>query len=337
MRVLLTGGAGFIGTHTALELIAAGHEPIILDDLSNADRDAVARTESLAGASIPFYEADARSEVEVRRVLQAHAPVDAVIHLASLKSVSESTSDPLRYYDVNLASAVSVLKAMLSTGVSTFVLSSSATVYGLPEQLPVTEETPTTLALSNPYGKTKRVIEEILADVVTANPAFRAISLRYFNPVGAHPSGLIGEDPLGAPTNLMPIVVDAAAGRLDAVNVYGDDYDTADGTGVRDYIHVMDLARGHVKAIENSGSGYEVFNLGTGRPVSVLELLDAFEKTNGVEVRRVIRERRPGDVAASYADPTKANRQLGWVAERSIADACADAWHRELLRSTVSS
>ncbi|UWF77016.1 MULTISPECIES: UDP-glucose 4-epimerase GalE [Microbacterium] len=336
MRVLLTGGAGFIGAHTAIALAEAGHEPLIIDDLSNAHADVVARVESIISRPVPFEQVDCRSAAAVQAFIEAHAPIDAVIHLAGLKAVAESTADPVRYYDVNISSAIAVLKAMAATAIDTMIFSSSATVYGFPEKLPVTEETPTSLALANPYGKTKRMIEEIIADAAAAHASLRAVSLRYFNPVGAHPSGLIGESPRLAPTNLMPIVVDAAAGRREAVQVFGSDYDTVDGTGVRDFIHVQDLAWGHVKALETARPGYEVFNLGTGEPVSVLQLIRTFEKVTGVEVPYVFCERRPGDVAVSYADPSKAERVMGWKARLGIADACADAWNWEQKRTSSS-
>lgn len=336
MRVLLTGGAGFIGAHISIALAEAGHEPLIIDDLSNANGDVISRIESIIGRPVPFAEIDSRSTEAVRSFIEAHAPVDAVVHLAGLKAVAESTTDPLRYYGVNISSAIAVLTAMAATGIDTIIFSSSATVYGFPEKLPVTEDTPTSLALANPYGKTKRVIEEIIADAAAANSSLKAVSLRYFNPVGAHPSGLIGESPRLAPTNLMPIVVDAAAGRRDAVHVFGSDYDTVDGTGVRDFIHVQDLASGHVKALETARPGYEVFNLGTGKPVSVLQLIRTFEETTGAEVPYVLRDRRPGDVAVSYADPSKAERVMGWRAQLGIADACAHAWNWELNRSSAS-
>lgn len=326
MRVLLTGGAGYIGAHVAVSLIEAGHEAIIVDDLSNSSDQAVVRVEEITGASVPLLVADARDEEAVAAFVRQHAPVDAVIHLAGLKAVGESMAEPVRYYDVNLGSALAVLKVMKREGIPTIVFSSSATVYGDPEHLPLTEQSRTGIDLANPYGKTKRVIEEILADAAAADPDLQVVSLRYFNPVGAHDSGRIGEDPAGIPNNLMPFVARVAVGALDEIGVFGDDYDTPDGTGQRDYIHVVDLAAGHVAALEHAAPGFEVFNLGTGTPVSVLEVIASFERAAGRELPRRILARRPGDIAASWCDPSKAERELGWKAERTIDDASRDSW-----------
>lgn len=327
MRVLLTGGAGYVGIHTAIALHEAGHEPLIVDDLSGTSRVAVARAEEITGVSIPLLVADVRDESALSAFVAEHAPVDAVIHLAGLKSVGESVAEPVRYYEVNLGTTIALLKVMAAAGIRTLVFSSSATVYGVPDVLPSRESGPTGIDLANPYGKTKRMIEEVLSDAAHADTDLRVISLRYFNPVGAHPSGRVGEDPRGIPNNLMPIVARVAIGTLPRVAVYGDDYDTPDGTGLRDYIHVSDLARGHVIAIERARSGYEVYNLGTGRPVSVLELIAAFERASGRTIPRRVAPRRVGDVAASYADPAKARRDLGWAAELTIDDACRDYWN----------
>lgn len=327
MRVLLTGGAGYIGAHTAVALIEAGHEVLILDDMSGTSPEAVARVESITGASVPTLIADLRDEAATAAFVREHAPVDAVVHLAGLKSVGDSMADPVRYYDVNVGTSVALLKVMAAEGIRTIVFSSSATVYGTPDALPLTEESPTGIDLANPYGKTKRVIEEIIADAAAADPELRAVSLRYFNPVGAHPSGLIGEDPHGIPNNLMPFVSRVAIGTLPEVSVFGTDYDTPDGTGQRDYIHVSDLAAGHVAALEQATAGYDVFNLGTGEPVSVLELIAAFERASGRQIARRLAPRRPGDVAASYADPSKAKRVLGWSTRLTIDDACRDYWN----------
>ncbi len=327
MRVLLAGGAGYIGAHTAVALVEAGHEVLVLDDLSNSSAEAVARVEQLTGATIPLLVADARDEGAVTDFVRAHAPVDAVILLAGLKAVGESVADPVRYYDVNIGSAIALLKVMKAEGVPTIVFSSSATVYGDPESLPLSEESPTGIDLANPYGKTKRMIEEILHDAAAADAGLRAVSLRYFNPVGAHRSGRIGEDPSGIPNNLMPYVARVAVGSLERIGIFGDDYDTPDGTGLRDYIHVVDLAIGHVVALEKALPGYSVHNLGTGTPVSVLELIASFERAVGRELPTVRLPRRPGDVAASYCDPTKAERELGWKATRTIDDACRDSWN----------
>lgn len=327
MRVLLTGGAGYIGAHTAIALIEAGHEVLIADDLSGTSAEAVARIERITGASVPLLTADLRDEASLTAFVREHAPVDAVVHLAGLKAVGDSMAQPVRYYDVNVGTSIALLKVMAAEHIRTIVFSSSATVYGTPEHLPLTEESPTGIDLANPYGKTKRVIEEILSDAAAADSELRAVSLRYFNPVGAHPSGLIGEDPHGIPNNLMPFVSRVAIGTLPEVSVFGTDYDTPDGTGLRDYIHVTDLAAGHVAALEQAAPGYEIYNLGTGEPVSVLELIAAFERASGREIPRKLAPRRAGDVAASYADPAKAARELGWSTELTIDDACRDYWN----------
>ncbi|WP_019181605.1 UDP-glucose 4-epimerase GalE [Microbacterium yannicii] len=327
MRVLLAGGAGYIGAHTAVALLEAGHDVLVVDDLSNSSAEAVARVEQLTGAKIPFLAADARDVDALTAFVRTHAPVDAVIHFAGLKAVGESVAEPVRYYDVNIGTSIAILKLMAAEGIPTIVFSSSATVYGAPETLPLSEESPTGIDLTNPYGKTKRMIEEILKDAAAADPALRAVSLRYFNPVGAHPSGRIGEDPAGVPNNLMPYVARVAVGALDRVGVFGDDYDTPDGTGQRDYIHVLDLAAGHVAALEHAREGYEIYNLGTGTPVTVLELIAAFERAAGKKIPREILPRRAGDVAASYCDPSKAQRELGWTATRTIDEACRDSWN----------
>ncbi len=326
MRVLLAGGAGYIGTHTAISLIESGHDVFVVDDFSNASPEAIARTERITGASIPVLCSDVRDEVAVGSFLREHAPIDAVIHFAGLKAVGESVADPLRYYDVNIGSAISVLRLMKAHGVRTLVFSSSATVYGDSDTLPLTEDAHTGIDLTNPYGKTKRIIEEMLADVASSDRGFNIVALRYFNPVGAHASGLIGEDPAGTPNNLMPYVARVAVGGLERVGVFGGDYPTPDGTGQRDYIHVMDLAAGHVAALEHAHPGYDIFNLGTGSPVSVLELLSSFERAAGRAIPREILPRREGDVAASYCDPSKALEQLGWRATLTIDDACRDSW-----------
>ncbi|MGU3644480.1 UDP-glucose 4-epimerase GalE [Microbacterium sp. C23T] len=326
MRVLLSGGAGYIGAHTALALIEAGHHVIVVDDLSNSSAEAIVRVQQLSGVVVPLLVADVRDEPALRAFVQAHAPVDAVIHFAGAKAVGDSVADPIRYYDVNLGSAIAVLKVMAAERISTIVFSSSATVYGQSESLPLSESSPTGIDLANPYGKTKRIIEAILEDAASADPGLAAIALRYFNPVGAHPSGLIGEDPSGVPNNLMPYVARVAVGALERVGIFGDDYATPDGTGQRDYVHVLDLAAGHVAALEHARAGYDVFNLGTGVPVSVLELIAAFERAAGRSIPTEVLGRRPGDVAASYCDPSKAGRELDWIASRTIDDACRDTW-----------
>ncbi|WP_299091996.1 UDP-glucose 4-epimerase GalE [uncultured Microbacterium sp.] len=327
MQVLLAGGAGYIGAHTALALLEAGHEVVVIDDLSNSSAEAIARVGFLTKRKVPLLVADLRDTATVRQFLSEHAPVDAVINFAGLKSVGDSMRDPLRYYDVNIGVALSILELMAELNIRIQVFSSSATVYGQPELLPLTERAPAGASIANPYGRTKYVIEEILRDVAAADSDLRIVALRYFNPVGAHPSGLIGEDPSGPPNNLMPYVARVAGGVLDEVGVFGADYDTPDGTGLRDYIHVTDLASGHVAAIENAAPGFTAYNLGTGRPVSVLELIAAFEQAAGRHIPVRILPRRPGDVAVSFCDPRKAHDELGWSAGRSIDDACRDAWN----------
>jgi len=326
MRVLLTGGAGYIGAHTAVALVEAGHDIAIVDDLSGVSAIALDRLAEITGVEIPFLAADVRDEVAVADFVRSLGRVDAVIHLAGVKSVAESMSQPLRYYDVNVGGVVSMLRVAKGAGARTVVFSSSATVYAAENRMPLTEEAITELRQSNPYGKSKRIAEEVLRDAARADENLRVVLLRYFNPVGAHPSGRIGEDPLGEPQNLMPIVSRVAAGQRSALSVYGDDYPTPDGTALRDYIHVLDLAEGHVAAVERAPDGVSVYNLGTGSAVSVRELVSAFEKASGRPVPTVSAPRRPGDQPVSYADPAKARRELGWVASRSIAEACADYW-----------
>ncbi len=326
MKILLTGGAGYIGSHTAVELIAAGHEAVIADDLSNSSREAVRRCEQITGHSIPFYQTDVCDKEALRRIFAAEAP-EGVMHFAGLKAVGESVREPLRYYRNNLDSSLSLLEVMAEFGVKPLVFSSSATVYGADAPVPYREDAPTGHCTS-PYGWTKLMIEEFIRSAAAADQELRAVILRYFNPVGAHVSGLIGEDPTGVPNNLMPYITQVAVGKLERLRIFGNDYDTPDGTGVRDYIHVTDLARGHVAALEYAlgHPGAEVFNLGTGRGVSVLELVDAFQRANGMKLPYEIVERRPGDLAAYWADAGKAERVLGWRAEKTVEDICRDAW-----------
>ena len=326
MSILVTGGAGYIGSHTCVELLDAGYEVVVVDNLSNASREAVNRVEQIAGRSLRFYEADVCDEGSCKRILSENPDVEAVIHFAAFKAVGESVSKPLAYYSNNLTGTLTLLRAMKRHGVSRFVFSSSATVYGDPASVPVREDFPT--SATNPYGATKLFIERILHDIAAAKASFRVATLRYFNPIGAHRSGLIGEDPSGIPNNLVPYVAQVAVGKLDRVRVFGNDYPTKDGTGVRDYIHVVDLARGHVSALKylDEHNGEFVCNLGTGEGYSVLEVIAAFSRACGKEIPYELASRRPGDVAAVYADPGKAERMLGWRAEYDLDEMCADSW-----------
>jgi len=326
MRILLTGGAGYIGSHIVTALYPRGHEAIIVDDLSNSCRAAVDRVESIVQQPVHFHQTDIRDTDTLREIFAIERP-QAVIHLAGLKAVGESVAQPLRYYDTNINATLSLLQVMTEANVRKLIFSSSATVYGEPETLPLTEDCQVGVGISNPYGWTKFMIEQILRDTAAAEPAWEITLLRYFNPVGAHASGLIGEDPAGIPNNLMPFVAQVAAGRRDHVSVFGDDYDTPDGTGVRDYIHVIDLASGHVAALDRLVPGVSTYNLGTGQGTSVLELIHAFSEASGKPIPYHITSRRPGDLAASYCTPAKASRDLGWTATKTILDACRDSWH----------
>jgi len=326
MKILLTGGTGYIGSHAAVALVQAGHDVVLYDNLSNSRADVAQRLERITGRSVTLVEGDVRDTTLLAPTLRAHA-IDAVVHFAGLKVVGESVTAPLRYYANNVAGTVSLLQAMQDTGVRTLVFSSSANVYGEPRYLPVDEAHPT--SPTNPYGRSKLHIEEMLADVAASDPDWRVACLRYFNPVGAHPSGLIGEDPNGVPANLMPFVAQVATGRRPRLNVFGNDYPTSDGTGVRDYIHVMDLVEGHLAALNFllGHSGWHAFNLGTGRGCSVLEMVRVFEAASGHAVPCSIAPRRPGDVATSYASAEKARSQLGWVARRTLEEMCASTWN----------
>ncbi len=327
MNVLLAGGAGYIGSHTCVELIEAGHSVIIADNFANSCPEAVRRVEEITGKKIPLYEADVCDAAAVDRIFSENK-IDAVIHFAGLKAVGESVEKPLMYYRNNIDSTLTLLEVMKKYGVNNFIFSSSATVYGVPKTVPLVETMPTG-SPTNPYGWTKLMMEQILTDTAHANPEMSIVILRYFNPIGAHKSGRIGEDPNGIPNNLMPYITQVAAGRLPCLGVFGDDYPTRDGTGVRDYIHVVDLAKGHVKAIDYSGThkGVEIVNLGTGTGYSVLEIVKAFEKVNNLTIKYEIKPRRAGDVAECYADAGKAERVLGWKAEKNLEDMCYDSWN----------
>ena len=327
MRVLVTGGAGYIGSHTCVELLQAGFDVTVLDNFCNSDPESLRRVEELTGKKLTVVKGDIRVKEQIAAAFDA-APVDAVIHFAGLKAVGESVAKPLEYYYNNVAGTVNLCRVMAEKNVKRIVFSSSATVYGDPEQLPITEDMPSGRA-TNPYGSTKCMCEQILTDLQKADPEWQVVLLRYFNPVGAHASGRIGEDPVGIPNNLMPIVAQAAVGRREKVSVFGQDYATPDGTGVRDYIHVTDLARGHVCALEKmekANGGRWVYNLGTGRGYSVLELIAAFEKASGRVIKKEMALRRPGDIDASYADPSLAQKELGWKAEKDLAQMCEDTW-----------
>jgi len=325
MRILVTGGAGYIGSHTCVELLAAGYEVVVLDNLANSSAESINRVQEITGKKMVFYKVDLLDRQAVSIVFEKET-IDAVIHFAGLKAVGESVEMPLRYYHNNITGTLILLEVMGEHGVKNFVFSSSACVYGDPATVPITEEFP--LQSTNPYGQTKVMIEQILKDLHVTDSSLNIALLRYFNPVGAHPSGRIGEDPNGIPNNLVPYIAQVASGKLAELSVYGDDYSTDDGTGVRDYIHVMDLANGHVKALEKlaENPGVIIYNLGTGRGYSVLEMVKGFEKAAGRKVPYRVVGRRPGDIASCYADPTKAEKELSWKAARDIDEMCADAW-----------
>ncbi len=331
MKVLLTGGAGYIGSHCAVALIAAGHQVVCFDNLSNSRPQVVEQVESITGTRIPLVVGDIRDREAVRRALTDHA-IEAVVHFAGLKAVGESVEKPMLYYDNNVRGTLALVEAMAECGVRRLVFSSSATVYGQPQYLPLDETHPT--SATNPYGRTKLMIEEMLGDIAAADPGWRIGVLRYFNPVGAHDSALIGEDPNGVPNNLMPFISRVAAGRLPELSVFGDDYDTADGTGVRDYVHIVDLAEGHVAALAaltTIDRPLSIWNLGTGQGYSVLDMIRSFERVNGVPIPYRIAPRRPGDVATCYASPAKARDELGWQASRGLDTMCASAWQFERM------
>ena len=326
MAILVTGGAGYIGSHTVVELQNAGYEVVVLDNLSNSSEKSLQRVEAITGKHVPFYKADILDRDALNEVFKKEK-IDSCIHFAGLKAVGESVAKPWEYYENNIAGTLTLVDVMRKAGVKNIIFSSSATVYGDPAFIPITEECPKGQC-TNPYGWTKSMMEQIMTDVQKANPDMNVILLRYFNPVGAHESGRIGEDPKGIPNNLVPYISQVAVGKLEKLGVFGDDYDTPDGTGVRDYIHVVDLAKGHVKAIDYifSNPGLDVINLGTGVGYSVLDMVKAFGKACGKEIPYEIKPRRAGDIAMCYADPAKAAKVLGWKAEKGLDEMCADTW-----------
>ena len=327
MKILVTGGAGFIGSHTLIELHNAGHEVVVIDNLCNSNPKSLSRVAAIIGAPIDFMQVDIRDRQGLEDVFTQYK-FDACIHFAGLKAVGESVAKPLEYYENNVAGTLTLLDVMRKHGCKNIIFSSSATVYGNPGQIPITEECPKGHC-TNPYGQTKSMLEEIMIDMQKADPEWNVVLLRYFNPIGAHPSGRIGENPNGIPNNLMPYITQVAVGKRPELGVFGNDYDTHDGTGVRDYIHVVDLAKGHVcalKAIERN-CGLAIYNLGTGHGYSVLDIVNAFTQVNGVPVPYSIKPRRPGDIATCYSDPAKAERELGWKAEYGIDEMCRDSWN----------
>ncbi|MCR5755878.1 MAG: UDP-glucose 4-epimerase GalE [Acetatifactor sp.] len=326
MRILVTGGAGFIGSHTVVELQQAGYDVVVLDNLSNSSEKSLERVAAITGKKVPFYKADICDREALENIFSKEK-VDAVIHFAGLKAVGESVKKPWEYYENNVAGTLTLVDVMRKHGVKNIIFSSSSTVYGDPTTIPVTEECPKGVC-TNPYGWTKSMLEQILSDIQKADPEWNVILLRYFNPIGAHPSGTIGENPNGIPNNLMPYITQVAVGKLKELGIFGDDYDTPDGTGVRDYIHVVDLADGHVKALKKieEKAGLKIYNLGTGTGYSVLDIVKNFEAATGVKIPYVIKPRRAGDIAINYADATKAKEELGWVAKYGIKEMCADSW-----------
>ena len=326
MSILVTGGAGYIGSHTCLELLKAGYEVVVVDNLCNSSEEAVKRVEKIAGKPVKFYQADILDREALNKIFD-NEEVDSVIHFAGLKAVGESVAKPLEYYHNNITGTLILCDVMRNHGVKNIVFISSATVYGDPAFVPITEECPKG-QITNPYGQTKSMLEQILTDFHVADPEWNVVLLRYFNPIGAHESGLIGEDPKGIPNNLVPYIAQVAVGKLQCLGVFGNDYPTHDGTGVRDYIHVVDLAVGHVKALKKieEKAGVCIYNLGTGKGYSVLDVVKAYEKACGKEIKYEIKPRRPGDIATCYADASKAKKELGWEAERGIEEMCADSW-----------
>lgn len=325
MKILVTGGAGYIGTHTVVELLNEGHDVVVLDNLYNASEIALERVKQITGKDVKFYEVDLLDKDKVNEVFKKE-DIDAVIHFAALKAVGESVEKPLMYYENNITGTLNLCEVMNKHDVKNIVFSSSATVYGSPDVVPITEDAP--LSTTNPYGSTKLMMEQILQDLHVADDSWNVVILRYFNPIGAHESGLIGEDPKGIPNNLVPYITQVAVGKLKSLAVFGDDYDTKDGTGVRDYIHVVDLAIGHVDALKklNPGDGVSIYNLGTGNGYSVLEMVEAFSEVSGKDIPYDIKARRKGDIATVYADASKAKDEIGWTAKRDLKTMCEDSW-----------
>ena len=326
MAILVTGGAGYIGSHTCVELLNAGYEVVVLDNLSNSSEKSLERVEALTGKKVTFYKGDILDRGRLNEVF-AKESIDSCIHFAGLKAVGESVAKPWEYYENNIAGTLTLVDVMRRNNCKNIIFSSSATVYGDPAEIPITEECPKGQC-TNPYGWTKSMLEQILSDMQKADPQWNVILLRYFNPIGAHPSGTMGENPSGIPNNLMPYITQVAVGKRAQLGVFGNDYDTPDGTGVRDYIHVVDLARGHVKALQKirEQAGLCIYNLGTGHGYSVLDLVKTFEEVNQIQIPYVIQDRRPGDIATCYCDPSKAKRELGWEATLGIREMCADSW-----------
>lgn len=329
MRILITGGAGYIGSHTCIELLNSGYDIIVVDNFSNSKPESLKRIKEITGKDFEFYEVDILDSDKLVKIF-AENKIDAVIHFAGLKAVGESVQVPLQYYQNNITGTLTLCQVMKKFGVKRIVFSSSATVYGIPERVPISEDFP--LSATNPYGRTKLMIEEILRDVYISDNEWSIILLRYFNPIGAHHSGRIGEDPNGIPNNLVPYISQVALGKLKELSIFGNDYPTVDGTGVRDYIHVVDLALGHLRAVDRVTltTGVEIFNLGTGTGYSVLDIVNAFEKASGNHVNYKVIERRQGDVAICYADPSKAKKELGWEAKRGLEEMCADTWRWQI-------
>lgn len=326
MTILVTGGAGYIGSHTVVELQEAGYDVVVLDNLSNSSEKSLERVAQITGKEVPFYKADILDRVALNEIFDKEK-IDGVIHFAGLKAVGESVAKPWEYYENNIAGTLTLVDVMRQHGVKNMIFSSSATVYGNPAFIPITEECPKGQC-TNPYGWTKSMLEQILSDIQKADNEWNVILLRYFNPIGAHKSGTIGENPSGIPNNLMPYITQVAVGKREQLGVFGNDYDTHDGTGVRDYIHVVDLARGHVKALDKvkENAGLKIYNLGTGTGYSVLDLVKNFEEATGVKIPYEIKERRPGDIATCYSDASKAETELGWTAEYGIKEMCEDSW-----------